>query len=965
MDNFLTTQADYLLFLHGLAVMVFGSVCLAMARLDRSGIPWRYLAIFSATWAVAEWLEIISIAMDPGPALSAVQMAFVFAGILARVQFSRLGERAVGGPRLGLWVLSVFTCAALSGSFTGVRTLWWTLDATMAVAGLWNVSVLFRYRSRLHPGNLPLLWVLAAMTFYSFGTAIPILHVSWLISGIAGGWMPAQLVWGSTAGIASLGLMFHYSRLWRERFPGRPVLPMGLKAWRLAGAILAVLLAGWVAAQLSGRATARQEREDLLSITSMIAASTDRGLLRELEGVASDARKPAYETLQRRFRRVVEANPKLAFVYGLVRRDGRLYFTLDSTSSEDPDHSPPGMYYRGAPPEVERVFTTGLGTVVGPFTDRWGTFVSAFVPVRESERGEVFHVIAADMSIGAFYARTASDRLVFILLTLLVVLIQVGTFTLRQMNWESTEALQVADRRYAEMFHNNPAMMLLLDPETGRISDANSAAADFFKMTRETMLGMDLAALGVRPREHLLELVREIHRSGGGTGEEEGVKADGAHFLADWRAVPVEIGGRTHTFVVLQDITEKRRVEAQRREMEARLVETQKLESLGLLAGGIAHDFNNILQGVMGNADLALRSVDAQSPLRRRLEAIRATSRRAADLCKLMLAYSGRGSFTLERRDVASLVRETVQMVEASISKRVAVACSLEEDLPLVECDAAQIRQVVMNLLINAAEAIGDAEGTISVSAVRAAHPEGGPVPGGDDSGVLLVVRDTGCGMDQAIQARIFEPFYSTKFTGRGLGLAAVQGIVRSHRGHLAVKSAPGSGSEFRIFLPAAGEGAEVPRSSSAGDGGAPRGGTVLLVDDEEEVREVGRGMLEHLGFRVEAASGGREALAMVEGGGAYEAVILDLTMPGFDGTETLRRILARAPALPVVLVSGYDVGELETKYAKNGFAGFLHKPFTLEGLASALGGVLGRGASGSEPMGDGGAPERGRGRTP
>jgi PAS domain S-box-containing protein len=507
--------------------------------------------------------------------------------------------------------------------------------------------------------------------------------------------------------------------------------------------------------------------------------------------------------------------------------------------------------------------------------------------------------------------------------------------------------------------------MIIVDPETGRIKDANDAAARFFLMSREALSGLEVSVLGGMPQQHFLEMIREIMDSGSGTGEQEALKADGTRVLVEWQAAPVEIEGATSLFIIAHDITEKKRVEAQRREMEARLVESQKLESLGILAGGIAHDFNNILQGVMGNADLALRSVDAQSPIFKRLDAIRATSRRAADLCKLMLAYSGRGSFNLERMDVASLVRETVQMVEASVSKQIAVECSLEEDLPPVVCDAAQVRQVVMNLLINAAEAIGDAEGTISLSASRAAHPDGAPASGGDETGVLLSVRDTGCGMGEATLARIFEPFYTTKFTGRGLGLAAVQGIVRSHRGHLAVKSVPGSGSEFRIFFPAVGEGAEVPRSSSAVRDAAPMRGTVLLVDDEEEVREVGRGMLEHLGYRVETASGGREALAMLEGGGTYDAVILDLTMPGLDGTETLRRILAKAPALPVVLVSGYDAGELETKFAKRGFAGFLHKPFSLDGLASALGAVLRRSGAGNEPVGDGGAPERGRDRTP
>ncbi len=393
----------------------------------------------------------------------------------------------------------------------------------------------------------------------------------------------------------------------------------------------------------------------------------------------------------------------------------------------------------------------------------------------------------------------------------------------------------------------------------------------------------------------------------------------------------VRAGQPARLLVAARDMTPIQQAQQEREAFQRNLLQTQKLESLGVLAGGIAHDFNNLLAGILGNADLIQAGLPAGSENARMLGRIIHSAERAAEMCRQMLAYAGRGRFVIEPLDLAALVGDTVQLLQLSISKRATLTLCLPWGMPAVLGDAVQLRQVLMNLVLNASEALGEEDGLVSVSA----HAEGGVV--------CLEVEDTGCGMDEATRARIFEPFFTTKFTGRGLGLAAVQGIVRGHGGRLEVDSRPGQGCRFRVYLPATG--APVPaREAPAADAGWRGEGPVLVVDDDEQVRGVAAEMVRSIGFDPVQAGDGQEALAKVERGGRYRAVLLDLTMPRLDGVETLERLRALDADVPVVLMSGYSGRELSERYAGRGLAGFLQKPFTCEALRESLYTALSRG---------------------
>ena len=396
------------------------------------------------------------------------------------------------------------------------------------------------------------------------------------------------------------------------------------------------------------------------------------------------------------------------------------------------------------------------------------------------------------------------------------------------------------------------------------------------------------------------------------------------------------------------DVTWRREAEAQRRLIETRLDQAQRLESLGVLAGGIAHDFNNLLVAVMGNASLALAELDASHAAHECVRRIESASQRATELVKQMLAYSGRGRSQVESVDVSALLAELAELLKAAVTKRAPIRLALTKGLPAVEADATQLRQVAMNLITNASDAMGDGDGSITLATGEIevdAHYLSGCLGGeglAEGRYVFLEVSDTGCGMDEATVRRIFDPFFSTKTTGRGLGLSAVLGIVKAHKGAIRVYSEVGHGTSMKVLLPAMKAAVQAPRPSSSKPRDAVGAGRcVLVVDDDEHVRLTARRMLERAGFLVAEACDGLEALNEVRCHPEVAAVILDLTMPRMGGAETLTELRRFRPHLPVVLSSGYNAEDATSRFGGEGRTGFVQKPYSAKDLVAAVASAL------------------------
>lgn len=422
------------------------------------------------------------------------------------------------------------------------------------------------------------------------------------------------------------------------------------------------------------------------------------------------------------------------------------------------------------------------------------------------------------------------------------------------------------------------------------------------------------------------------------------MKLDGTTFDAELSAVPFRYDKQDGTLVFFRDISDRIRAEEQRVKIEHQIQQTQKLESLGVLAGGIAHDFNNILMAVLGHADLALTELSPMSPARESIREIERAARRAGELCRQMLAYSGRGNFVIETINLRDLLEEMIHLLKTSITKKAILNLNLEKNLPCMRGDATQIRQVIMNLVINASEAIGERSGVITISTgAMECTPEYLAETYLDEElepglYIWVEVSDSGCGMDRETRNRLFEPFFTTKFTGRGLGMAAVLGIVRGHSGALKVYSELGKGTTFKILFPAVEEGSCVERKDDAHLRDWTGKGVVLLVDDEETIRALGKKMLEKIGFDVLVASDGKEALQIYgRHKDEIDLVLLDLTMPRMNGEETFRELRRIDSNVNVLISSGYTESEITSRFAGKGLAGVVQKPYTMSMLKEHL----------------------------
>jgi PAS domain S-box-containing protein len=500
-------------------------------------------------------------------------------------------------------------------------------------------------------------------------------------------------------------------------------------------------------------------------------------------------------------------------------------------------------------------------------------------------------------------------------------------------------ALRESEERFRRMVEIAGEGIWFLD-SAGRTTFLNDRMADLLGYRKEEMLGrlsvdfLDAADRdwawpwcvtcndSPRPQEH-----RFRHK-------------DGKTVWLDITLTSMEDdrGASTGVLAMCTDVTE-------RKLNEQRLRQAQKLESLGILAGGVAHDFNNLLTGILGNTSLALVATDAGSSSRRRLEDVIAAGERAAQLTRQRLTYAGKDQGQLEPLDIAATTRELVPLLTASIPRMVHLSLDLEDGTPLVQADPVQLQQVMMNLVINAAESIPDrTPGEVKIAVRRRRlQPEDYrdavfPFETEDREYVLFSVTDNGAGMDAATQARIFDPFFSTKFQGRGLGLSAVLGIVKRHGGMLTLRSAPESGTVFTVLLPASQVIRETaPPARTTAEIPATVGGTVLFVDDEPALRTLGEQTLEQHGYKVLLAENGREAISVLAAHPEVGAIVLDLTMPVMSGETAAPIIRSLRPDVPLILSSGYSASNALERVGGDVVTAFLEKPYQASALVSKL----------------------------
>ena len=502
------------------------------------------------------------------------------------------------------------------------------------------------------------------------------------------------------------------------------------------------------------------------------------------------------------------------------------------------------------------------------------------------------------------------------------------------------EELRESEERYRILDGLKHDVILQQSDKNGRVIWANSALYDVLGYTKEDLTSVETQFSNVHPDD--LKAARAAYDA---VYPEVGTIirypiTRCRHKDGSWRWLDgiemiceTERGERT-MLSASRDVTKQIQAEEDRRILADRTHESQRLESLGVMAGGIAHDFNNLLTPIVGETSLALADLEPESALRPPLLKIQKAAHRAAALTYQMLAYSGQGALLIEPINLSLLVEEMGELLHSNISGGAVLSYSLAKDLPAIEADASQLSQIVMNLISNARESVEDGNGHIAIrtgvmapSEVQREHIVGNSEVGSDPY-VFLEVSDDGCGMAAETRLKIFDPFYSTKFTGRGLGLASVVGIVRGHRGLIVLESEVGRGTRFQVLLPAAKGSIAVQAVRPEQHSPWRSDGTVLVMDDDEGVRELAEITLQRAGFRVLLASDGREGLKLFHRhADEIRAVILDKTMPDISGNAVFEEIRRTQPDAAVILMSGYSEDRAIAQIGKH-LNAFLQKPF-------------------------------------
>ncbi|TAL01964.1 MAG: response regulator [Verrucomicrobia bacterium] len=498
-----------------------------------------------------------------------------------------------------------------------------------------------------------------------------------------------------------------------------------------------------------------------------------------------------------------------------------------------------------------------------------------------------------------------------------------------------------AQALYQSLFELMPGSVVLLNAR-GVVLDANPSFCRQIGYAREELLGRHVSVFSKDSRE---TIERNLARLLAGEVLEHvvsNIHKDGSlrHYELRETAIRLPDGARG-ILALSNDITRRVNAEQEKLELQRQFLHAEKLKSLGLMAGGIAHDFNNLLAVIVGNIEMASMELPHEPGARAMLREAVSAANRAAHLTRQMLAYSGRGHFVVTDVDLNETIRGTTELLNVTVSKKASLEFRLDDSLPLVKGDAAQLQQVVMNLVTNASEALADQPGLITVSTslrecdstFLSANRAGNSLNPG--SYAVLEVSDTGCGMEESVQQQLFDPFFTTKFVGRGLGMSATLGVVRGHDGGILVSSRAGRGTTMTVLFPAGTVEFFKTPSAQKHEPAANKSpmpaltGTVLVVDDEAIMRSMIERVLKRTGLRVILATHGWEAVSLFQQhADEITFVLLDLSMPKLDGMKTLAELRRHRPEVKAVLTSGYNEASICQRSVQEGFVAFIPKPY-------------------------------------
>lgn len=802
--NFANPDWAFLLFLGGMVYVFLAFAGLLLRPRDPEAPAWDSLVLFGVLMGLSIWTEMVARTLEPGPWADLLRLGLLAGAQGAQLAFAARSLHRLGwGPRSLRW--APLALAGLVGLLAALAP--GRLDSLIRFllgipAGLGTGLVLLLATRQQRTGGRDLRWAGCLLALAPIPSALSTL----MPGGISTPNHVAIPLLRLGSALLVTGAAFS---LW---WAGEPLRPRRVRDHALLALVFLVLAGGWVLVRRVEDASRRAFHAQLLDVARFTAGTLPPGSIDGLAGLPSDRSRPEYQALRRHLGLAQQAWPRLRFLYILVRREDRVVFLADSEPESSPDHSPPGSPYPEASPVLKEALDSGLPLTEGPLADRFGTWISAFAPLRSPE-GRTLGILGLDVEADVYARMVGRARMAPIFGVMLIGLLLLAMDLGLRLERERRTLSSRAHRERRDILEALDIQVWCLKaPDT--YSLVNQAFAAYHGWFAEELADAPLdRVLSGEALAGALEGNRKAFQDGLSQRYEQwDLDALGRRRFLAISLVPRLDEHRRVVAVVgsAVDLTARKVAEAARLDLERRLAEARRSESLSRMAGAVAHHFNNLLGAALGSLELAEVDLDPGSRVRSRIARAREATRKAADLSLQMLTYLGRDAEVARQElHLPQALEPLLEELRSRMPQEIVLASEVPEGLPALEVDPEHLTALVTHLVLNAAEALGEDAGRILVrvgrvrpGALLPGHriPSDWTVPQG--GATVLEVADNGPGIAPEWLDHLFEPFFTTRFQGRGLGLASVLGIARTYGGAVSVETAPGQGATFRVFLP-------------------------------------------------------------------------------------------------------------------------------------------------------------------
>ena len=952
MHEVISRQLDYIFFFYGLAFILLAVVTLALNRIDKDRLPWRWLIFFGLSHGINEWLDMAAISFGNHRYFTLIRLLVLGLSFIFLLEFSRRGLEKLKGlkisPFFTVFLLTITPWGLLYGLPGLSVSIRYILGLTGALATAYTFQI---FRRQFYIQNKPLGVAVCSFYFYAVCTGLIVPSAAFipgalinqeLFLSITG--FPIQLLRGILAVIIALALWNFY--LDRRKELSVSYVNKDIISGKCFAILISIILtAGWISTEIVGQKKETDLKKSLLLRVQLAAAVLEPAMLRTLKWNDADRNSADYQYLKNKMIQFRKAAPDSRFVCLIGYHDHRTYILADSEAPDSPDDSPPGQYYKEATAEYVQLLGSDKQDIIGPLHDRWGFWISGVSPVL-TFNDKIIHLVF-DFDATFWVHEISRARMMPIVITFMIAALILTFFIMYQHSIDTREALAVSEMTLRRVF-NHVYDAIIVHDGNGHIIDANNRTLSLYGISQHEIVLLSIIDDLSSPGNDIDTLRNTWKKVLGGENylfEWIALRPhDGLEFPVEVHLCRMDLSGKLVIVATVRDLTANKREEEERNTLHEQFLQAQKMESVGRLAGGIAHDFNNMLAAILGYAELTLEYMTPPgAPHRESLLEIQKAGERAKSLTRQLLAFGRKQVLEFQTTNLNQVIKDFEKLLDRLIGEDIQIRTILSPVLQLIMADVSQLEQILLNLAVNARDAMPqggqlrvETDNVVLSENYTKIHPDAKP-----GEYVLLSITDTGAGMDEQIRTRVFEPFFTTKdkSKGTGLGLSTVYGIITQHGGYIDVSSIVGKGTTFNIYFPATLNSEEPEVTPAIMNTEVPRRSLlVLVVEDDPAIRLLTCRFLDQLGHKVLESHDVRDAIRICnEHRNTIDILLTDVVMPDMTGRQLYEHVREFSPAMRVIYMSGYPEQVIAHHGVLDKGTCFLQKPFSSYDLSRII----------------------------